>query len=112
MVFEDQELDFKNAAAGVFLDAINDKTRLGIQIDYNKDLDNDDVRTIHLRQKTIQRMAYLPADISNNDAWRMKVRMGHTLTSNVEIYGSYQFSKADEYQTDYQAIQLGISWSL
>ncbi|KEQ18240.1 hypothetical protein GZ78_11975 [Endozoicomonas numazuensis] len=112
MVFGDQELDFKNAAAGVFLDAINDKTRLGIQIDYNKDLNNDDLRTINLQQKGISRMAYLPADISNNDALRMKVRLGHNLTPEVEVYGSYQVSKADDYQTDYQALQLGISWSL
>ncbi|WOG28530.1 autotransporter domain-containing protein [Endozoicomonas sp. 8E] len=112
MVFGDQELDFKNAAAGVFLDAINDKTRLGIQIDYNKDLNDDDLRTIQLRQKIIPRMAYLPADISSSDAWRMKVRVGHSLTSDVEVYGSYQFSKADDNQTDYQALQLGISWSI
>ncbi len=112
MVFGDQDLDFKNAAAGIFLDAINEKTRLGLQVDYNKDLNNDDLRTIDLRQKTIQRMAYLPADISNNDAWRMKLRVGHTLSPDVEIYGSYQFTRADDYHTDYQAIQLGLSWSL
>ena len=91
MVFGNQDLDFKNVAAGVFLDAIYDNTRLGIQIDYNKDLENDDLRTINLRQKTFPRMACLPADISNNDAWRMKLRVGHTLAPAVEIYGSYQF---------------------
>ncbi|WP_257281558.1 autotransporter domain-containing protein [Endozoicomonas sp. ISHI1] len=112
MVFGDQELDFKNAAAGVFLDAINDRTRLGIQVDYNKDLNDDDLRTIDLRQKIARRTAYLPADITSNDAWRMKVRVGHSLTADMEIYGSYQFSKADDYQTDYQALQLGISWSI
>ncbi|WP_252178163.1 autotransporter domain-containing protein [Endozoicomonas sp. 4G] len=112
LVFGDQELDFKNAAAGVFLDAINDKTRLGLQLDYNKDLNSDDVRTVNLRQKKFSRMAYLPADISNNDAWRMKVRVGHSLTPDVEIYGSYQFSKAIDYPIDYQALQVGISWSM
>ncbi|WP_062263360.1 autotransporter domain-containing protein [Endozoicomonas arenosclerae] len=112
MAFGEQDLDFKSVAGGVFLDVRNAQNRFGLQLDYNKDLDNDDVRDIDLRQKAMSRMAYLPADVTKQDAWRMKFRLGHNLTPDVLLYGSYQFTKADEHQTDYQMIQLGISWSL
>lgn len=112
MAFGEQEVDIKTLAGGVFLDAQDQQLRFGLQVDYIKDLEDDDVRTIDLKQKQMSRMAYLPADTSNLDAWRMQVRLGYQLSQNATLYGSYQFVKPDDYPNDNQSIHLGVSWKL